>query len=137
LKIVGETTCPNCKKDHEAAFDVDNMDIKKVEVPIIRNATVQGGQETIQQIKEVEKIVEKFKVPSNIPKYKCKNCDKNHKNKDYHEPPKFKCANCGQFSSSGDECIWCDGKEFDELDEDELEDLGIPEPKEEEHDHEA
>ena len=133
IKVIGETTCPGCKKDHEAEFDLDKLDIKKVEVPELRNTRL----ESVQIEKPQEKIVEKIKIPSNIPKYKCKNCNKNHKNPDYHKKPQYKCSNCGQFSTTDDECIWCNNKEFDEIDEDELKELGIDEPDEEEHDHEG
>lgn len=136
MKIEGETTCPGCKKDHPVEIDIDNLDIKKVEIPQVRNPRVESQQMTQQIEKPVEKIKEVLKVPSYIPKYKCKNCKENHKNKEYRQAPKFKCSNCGQFSPNDDSCIWCDGNDFDEIDEDELQDLGIDSPEELEHEHE-
>ena len=135
MKIEGDTTCPNCKKDHAVEFDIDNLDIKKVEVPQVRVNSVQSAQVTEQIEKPVGKVKEVLKIPSYIPKYKCKNCDSNHKNKAYTNMPKARCANCGQFSPDGvGSCPWCDNDEFEELDKDDLKELGIPEP--EEHNHE-
>lgn len=140
MKITGDSTCPGCKKDHPVELDIDNLDIKAFEIPKVNNVRIENqlttpptGQQTTQVI---EKVKEVTKIPSYIPKYKCKNCKENHKNKDYTQKPKFKCSNCGQFSLNSDSCIWCDGKEFDELEEDELKELGIEEPDEEEHEHE-
>ena len=136
MKILGETTCPGCKNKHEVELDVDNLDIKQIEMPQVNNARVETSrQQTVQEVKPVEKIKEVVKVPSYIPKYKCKNCDSNHKNKDYSKMPKARCTNCGQFSPDGiGNCPWCENDEFEDLDKDDLKDLGIPEP--EEHDHE-
>ena len=138
MKLEGETDCPTCKKEHPVEIDIDNLDIKKVEIPQLRNARVeQQGQQITQQVeKPIEKIKEVIKVPSYIPKYKCKNCKENHKNKDYKELPRFKCENCGQFSTSNDSCMWCDGKDFEEVEKDELIDMGIEAPEEDEHEHE-
>lgn len=75
------------------------------------------------------------KIPSHIPKYKCKNCDKLHDNPDYKKRPRFKCENCGTINA-GPYCQTCTkGEEFTELSDEELEDLGIPEPSHE-HEHE-
>jgi len=133
LKITGETTCPNCKKEHEVNFDIDKLDVKN-NTPVLTNVSTQGTTSTIQieQPKVETKVV--TKVPSYIPKYKCKSCNENHKNKDYSQKPRFKCEKCGQFSPDGQSCLWCDGKDFDELDDEELEEMGIEEPAEKEHD---
>lgn len=136
MKIEGETDCPTCKKSHPVEIDIDNLDIKKVEMPQVRNARVEQAQVTQQILKPEPEIKTITKIPSYIPKYKCKNCKENHKNKDYRQAPKYKCDNCGQFSPTSDSCIWCNGKEFEELEEDELRDLGLDIPEEEEHDHE-
>lgn len=135
MKILGETTCPGCKKNHEVELDVDNLEIKQIEMPQVSNPRVQTPQQTVQVQAPKEKVKEVLKIPSYIPKYKCKNCDANHKNKAYTNMPKARCANCGQFSPDGiGNCPWCESNEFEELDKDDLKELGIPEP--EEHNHE-
>lgn len=135
MKLEGDTTCPNCKKDHSVEFDVENLDLKKVEIPQARNVRIEQPQQTVQLEKPVEKIKEVLKVPSYIPKYKCKNCSENHKNKDYKKMPKARCTNCGQFDADGSgSCPWCGNSDFEELEKEDLVDLGIPEP--EEHNHE-
>jgi len=60
-----------------------------------------------------------------------------HKNPNYTKQIKGKCTNCGQFTSNTDsECPFCNKKEYDEMDEDELKELGIPEPLDKDiHDH--
>jgi len=136
LKLIGESTCPGCKKDHSVEIDIDNLNVEQMEIPKVKNLQVEGRTQ-IQQLEPPKEIIKEItKIPSYIPKYKCKNCKENHKNKDYTTLPKYKCENCGQFSTSNDSCVWCDGKEFDEIEKEELTDLGIEEPQEQEHDHE-
>ncbi len=130
MKITGDTTCPTCKKDHEASFDIDKLEVKNT-VPALTNVSTTGIDQILEPPKVETKIV--TKIPSYIPKYKCKDCNENHKNKDYTQKPKFKCDKCGQFSPDGQTCLWCDNKEFEELSEEDLEDLGIAEPLEHEH----
>lgn len=140
MKIIGDTTCPGCKKDHQVELDIDNLDIKRIDLPSVNNVavtpTTTNPYPIQQQVQTIEKVKEITKIPSNIPGYKCKNCNKVHKNQNYTQKPKFKCQNCGQFSVNSDSCIWCEGKDFDEIDEDELQELGIEEPQEQEHEHE-
>lgn len=137
MKIEGETDCPTCKKSHPVEIDIDNLDIKKVEIPKMRVSSIESGQMTQQIEPQKEKIKEVLKIPSYIPKYKCKNCDSNHKNKAYTNMPKARCTNCGQFSPDGTgSCPWCESKDFEELDNEDLKELGIPEPEEHEHEDE-
>lgn len=135
MKIVGETTCPNCQKAHEAALDLDKFE-PKVTTSVIQNPSISSPTATVTSVLAEEKPKVITKIPSYIPNYKCKNCGNNHKNKDYSVRPKFKCSKCGQFSPDGELCAWCKSKEFDEIDEEELDDLGIPEPEEHEHEEE-
>ena len=130
MKITGDTTCPTCKKDHEASFDIDKLEVKNT-VPALTNVSTTGIDQILEPPKVETKIV--TKIPSYIPKYKCKDCNENHKNKDYTQKPKFKCDKCGQFSPDGQTCLWCDNKEFEELSDEDMEDLGIAEPLEHEH----
>ena len=131
--------CPHCSKPVEIEFEIPKADKAK-------NVTVETGNNTVQTIIEKvqtdlnkpeppkAKLVEK--VPSHIPAFKCKNCGDNHKNKNYSARPKGKCTNCGQFAKDDKgTCPWCD-KEVEPIEEDELEDLGIPKPEPHEHEEE-
>ena len=137
MKVSGDTTCPHCKKDHEAAFDIDKLEVKQHKTPTLENPTT-NTQSTIQiqpEVKEVEKIIEV--APHIQPQFNCKSdtCGKPHINKNYKKLPIGKCDNCEQFSGDlSKPCPWCNGKEFVELEHDDLIDLGLPEPPE--HDHE-
>ena len=75
--------------------------------------------------------------PNYLPKYKCKDgkCGQAHNNPNYSDSVRGQCPNCKQFSplASG-QCYWCN-EDVDELDKEELDDLGIPLPKEGDHDH--
>ena len=89
------------------------------------------------EIKEVEKIIEKVKVPPHIPKIKCKDCKGTHENPNYTKRPHHKCTNCGALNPDN-ECLTCNkSEEMEELSDEELDELGIPEPKEKEHVHES
>ena len=85
--------------------------------------------ESKTEIKEVEKIIKV--VPSWQPNYICKgpNCN-TKKNPSYSARPKGICSNCGQFTKEAfGTCIWCQSKDIEEIDEDKLNDLGIPTPE--------
>lgn len=140
MKLTGD--CPNCKKP--IAFDVDKLDPKAVKVEELQNTSV-SGQRT-QQIEKpqeppkpkIETVIEDFK-----PNYECPNgnCDVGvHKNKNFKKRPKGKCKNCEQFSKhDSGTCPWCKKDEIEPLDPEELDDLGIvkpPEQEHEEHEHE-
>ena len=124
--------CPNCKHHTE-------ITVKKKPSKLIMEE--QQTNIITETVKPVEKIIEKEKVidkvPSHIPAYKCKNCGDNHKNKNYTQRPKGKCTNCGQFAKDeSGSCPWCN-QEVQPIDENELEDLGIPSPEAVEHMHEG
>ena len=140
MKLSGD--CPNCKKP--ISFDVDKLDPKSVKVPELENASV-TGQKT-QQIEKppdiIEKEVTKTVIEDFKPNYECPNgdCDVGvHKNKNFKKRPKGKCTNCEQFSKhESGTCPWCKKDEIEAIDPEELDDLGIakpPEQEHEEHDH--
>lgn len=145
MKVIGETDCPHCKKSHEAEIDLGDLQLpkiekSKVEVKEILNPTT-AGQVQLQEQKPKEpeaKVILKTKVPSHIPKFKCKNCDKLHDNPDYKKLPRFKCKNCDQLNPTP-QCEFCnneDNDEFDELSDDDFENMGIKVPHiEHEHEH--
>jgi hypothetical protein len=122
-------------------FEVDIPEVKplvKVKPDaIIKNQKIQSMENNeIPEIKE--KIVEKVTkvVPSWQPNFICKgpNCN-TKKNPAYAQRPNGKCSNCGQFTKeSFGTCIWCNSKEIEELDPEELDNLGIPTPEQNEPD---
>lgn len=141
MKIEGDTSCPHCKKEHTASFDLDKLDIKTPTSPLI-NAVATGNPQQLLEPKEIIKEVEKItKVsPSDEPFFSCANgnCSKGlHKNPNYSKAPNKKCKNCDSLNGNK-KCKNCgnsDEEEFEELDNNELENLGIPLPEEKEHDH--
>ncbi len=78
---------------------------------------------------ELEQQKKQPKMPSHIPNYQCKDgtCGQVHENPRYTNRPKGKCNNCDQFSSIKEgTCAWCKEKDsIDEIDKDDLENLGI------------
>jgi len=135
MKLLTETECPHCKKSHEAELDLENFDIPHEEKPKMTVKKVENAASPAPEPEPQIQVKEKIKIPAHIPKYKCKNCDKLHDNPDYKKRPRFKCENCGSLNA-GEYCQTCSkGEEFTELSDEELDDLGIPEPTHE-HQHE-
>lgn len=141
MKLSGATTCPNCKKDHKVEYDLDklNDNIKPSEISNVQASNQQTIQEIKPEIKEVEVI--KTVAPSDAPYFTCtgNNCNELHKNTNYTRKPNKKCKNCDKLNSAK-QCTNCknsDPEEFEELDDDELKDLGIPLPPEDEDGHEG
>ena len=136
MKVLTEETCPHCKKGFESAHELDNLEPK---IPQGKIKSIENTPQVMQQVEpEIKEVIKEVtKIPSFIPQYKCKDgrCGNIHPNPDYTTRPNKKCENCGQFNA-GDTCIWCGNKEFEELDDEELNDMGIPTPKPFEHDHE-
>lgn len=133
MKITGD--CPHCKK--EVAIDIEKLEVKQPKPVEIPNASVTGQQiqqiEKPPEVKEVTKtVIEDFK-----PNYECPNgnCDVGvHKNKNFKKRPKGKCENCGQFAKhESGTCPWCKKDEIEPIDPEELDDLGISKPTEQEH----
>jgi len=138
MKLLTKELCPHCKKEFESEKDLENFDIKK-NVGTIEKVT--PDPITIPTEPEVKEVIKEVtKIPSHIPAYKCKDkkCGKMHPNPNYDRQIVGKCTNCGQFTADlNSKCQFCEHSEYDELDKDELKDLGIPEPKEFEHEHES
>jgi hypothetical protein len=135
LKLITEQDCPNCKTHYEGEIELEGLQTAPQQKPKIQVKQIQTPQEPQIQTPQEPQIQVKTKIPSHIPKFKCKNCDKLHDNPDYSKRPKFKCQNCGSLNA-GPYCQTCSkGEEFDELTDEELDELGIPEPHHE-HEHE-
>lgn len=134
--------CKNgvCEQDLELEIDVPEIKplIQRVPEIEIKGLNQNHTQESKPQIieKEIEKIVKV--VPSWQPNFICKgpNCN-TKKNPSYTSRPKGICSNCGQFTKEAfGTCIWCQSKEIDELDDDKLNELGIPTPENNKEDSE-
>ena len=100
--------CPSCKQ--QIAIDDSPQQIE------------------LNQLRNEAEQLKKTQIPSHIPNFQCKNgtCGQNHENPHYTNRPKGKCNNCDQFSKeSTGKCTWCGKNEIEEIDKDELEDLGI------------
>jgi len=138
MNLEGSTTCPHCKKDHDVAFNLDKLDTKATPSQA-NNASISGtGTILEEKPKEIEKIVEKTVIEDFKPNYECPNgnCDLGvHKNTNYKKKPKGKCTNCDQFTKhSKGTCPWCKKNDtIEEIDKEELEELGIEEPIIDEH----
>lgn len=127
------------------SFKIDipevNPVVKTMPEPKIEGLNkTQPTQPHAEPAKSEEKVVEVVKkvVPSWQPNYICKgpNCN-TKKNPAYAQRPKGKCPNCGQFSKEPfGACIWCGNKELEELDEEELDNLGVPRPEDNQEDME-
>ena len=142
LKIPKGTKCKNgveCDQDLELDTEIELPEVKPV---LTIEPTAELNFEAVPVIKQIKQTnqEEKTKIeyvpPNYLPKYKCKdgNCGQAHENPNYTDIVKGYCPNCKQFSplASG-KCYWCDS-DVEELDHEELEDLGIPSPKGE-HEH--
>jgi len=129
--------CKHCKKD--LTLDTDKMKVVDSAKEIDNLQQQQTTQLVKPEVKEVIKEVTKTQTPPHIPSFKCKdgNCGLMHKNPNYTKKIKGKCTNCGQFTANTDsECPFCNQKEYDEIEENELKELGIPEPLDKDiHDH--
>ena len=103
-------TCPGCSQ----------------QIGITDPPEVQENNHLKQEMEELKKIP---KLQSFIPNYKCKDgtCGQIHENPRYTNRPKGKCNNCDQFSSIKEgKCSWCKEEDsIDEIDKDDLENLGI------------
>ena len=125
--------CKNgvCEQDLELEIDVPEIKPLVSRLPEVEikglNQVVESKPQIIE--KEIEKLVKV--VPSWQPNFICKgpNCN-TKKNPAYTSRPKGVCANCGQFTKeSFGTCIWCQSKDIEELDNEKLNDLGIPTPE--------
>jgi len=138
MKLIADTTCPDCKKKHEVEIDIDKLDVK---TPPSQTTNASASGQTVvldEKPKDPETIIETKTVIEDFkPNYECPNgdCDIGvHKNTNYKNKPKGKCTNCGQFTKHDKgTCPWCKGTEIDELDDEELTELGIINPIMDEH----
>ena len=135
MKITGD--CPSCNE--KVSIDIDKLEMKAPKE--LQNASTETKQVLLEKPKEkepeikIETVIEDFK-----PNYECPDGDCPvgiHKNKNYKKKPKGKCTNCDQFTKNKTgTCPWCKGTDIEELDPEDLEELGISNPPEVEHNHE-
>ncbi len=122
----------------ELVLEIERPEINPIitRLPEIQINSKGNSQQIMQESEKpkeiVKEVVKETKVvPSWQPNYICKgpNCN-TKKNPAYSSRPKGKCSNCGQFTKeSFGTCIWCQSKEIEELDNEELDNLGIPTPE--------
>lgn len=133
-----EGNCPHCKKD--VSIDIDKLEVKTEAKPLLSNASTLVQTQVLEQ-KPVETIKEKIKTvaPSDEPYYHCEgeNCMGLHKNPNYKVRPNKKCTNCSTLNSpKAKGCKNCKKDEFDELTDEDLDELEIPKPEMHDHSHE-
>lgn len=137
MKLNGD--CPHCKE--KVSFDFDNIEMKQPKT--LENSSADAPQQLLE--KPIEKSEPEIKIetvaPKDEPFFECKNgnCGEGlHRNKNYSKAPNQKCKNCDSLNGST-KCKNCgnkDPEEFEELEIDELKELGIPIPEPLEHSHE-
>ncbi len=112
-RYLADVPCVHCGKDTPATFDVPRVVQPKEEKP--------------------EPPKKEITLPSYMPGYLCNNgnCDMGgwHESKDYSQPVRKKCTNCDQLlPANPKKCAWCKGDDFEDVDDDDLQSLGIPLP---------
>ena len=141
MKLLSKEKCPGCKNEFESEHELESFEpIRnkgKIE-NIIDNSKIEKKEPEIIEKEVTKTVIEDFK-----PNYECPNgnCDVGvHKNKNFKKRPKGKCTNCEQFSKhDSGTCPWCKKDEIEPIDSEELDELGIAKPPEQEyegHDHE-
>ena len=134
MKIHGD--CPNCKK--EIAIDIDKLEMKQQKPKEVENPSSEQATVLEQKPKIIEKEVVKVVAPSDQPFIDCKDCKSLHKNPNYKHKPNKRCANdkCGQLNKEDSKgCKNCGSAEFEEelLTDEELDEIGVPNPEMEDH----
>jgi RNA polymerase subunit RPABC4/transcription elongation factor Spt4 len=139
MKLEGDTTCPNCKKDHSVSFDVDKFDLAKSSsatlynvsvTPTSNNATVQvqamEPKQTHSHAEPQEDPHEELSklLPKGINFGKCANgnCGTKFKNAKGLTKKYKACPGCktNTVPKSSDFCPTC-GKEDEDWDESDVE----------------
>ena len=151
LKIPKGTKCKNgiCEQDIELDTEIEIPEVKPFlqvqptpELNFESENQPNAAQSTSRGTTAAEKIEKpnvEYVPPNYLPKYKCKNgnCGTAHENPNYTQTAKGVCPNCKQFSPLiKGKCYWCND-DVEELDQEELEDLGIPLPQNQGHEHEG
>ena len=129
-----DQSCKDGKCGHIHKYPFELPEPKTQPATIHLNDNITTTQATSQVQLEKPDIIEK--IPSHLPKYKCRTCDTYHENKTFKRP-KGKCENCGQFAQEDKgHCPTCAEGELEPIDDEELDDLGIPKSKEPIHEEE-
>ena len=149
--ILIDTSCPTCKKDHVVTVNPDDIalavgkihDTPSHELPSldletkIEEVLAKKMPKKEEKPPEVQKEVE---YPSFMPGEYCAsgNCELGgvHPNKNYKIKPSKRCKNCMNMApSKAPKCAWCGEKEFEDMDDEDLETFGISLPNLEVHEH--
>lgn len=138
--MIVDATCPGCSKDHQVEVDLSSipkakrvhMQLQEPEIDV--DSKIEAALKKLQQIEPAKEKKEEKKVlpvSSHQPFYACPNgnCDKGgiHENPQQKTKIKGKCSNCDQYTP-GKKCLFCGSEDIDEIDFEELKDLGIPLP---------
>ena len=139
--------CPHCKGKIEVEIErkpakvVIQKEEKEIEIDKVVEAALakrlDAGKAADVMPKE-EKPKDDPDIPSHVAKYHCKGCGSLHTNKKFKGLPLGKCDTCGEKfnSKKSGKCPYCKDGEIEELSDDDLEEMGIFLPDEDEHNHE-
>jgi len=135
-----EEKCPGCG---------DTLKIPKR--PATHTIYEQDNDRTVNKLDELEKLVKEkllsppkepekkekeILVPNYMPSYVCKGegCE-GHDNPNYRRRVEKRCTNCNMWGGpkNAKKCAMCGSTDFEDVDEEELDTLGIPKPG---HSHE-
>lgn len=142
--------CTNCGTEDEIEVEVRRKGKEKqvIEDDSDLMQKLQSIDQDIKQLKkqkddeaEKPKKPEGLRLPRYIPRHVCKgaNCE-GHDNEEYTERPNKRCTNCNGalIPDSVAKCPMCGNKDpdnFEIIDEEDLDAIGIPRPAAAGHDH--
>lgn len=151
MKVVSENQydeleCPGCKAKikvekeppkHTIHFANTEIPEAELETKIDKAIEKRLPKKELEEPPKMEKSIE---YPSWMPGEYCPdgNCSLGgvHPNKNYKRKAAKKCKNCDQFAPKvAQKCAWCGEGEFADMDDEDLENMGISLPHLEEHDH--
>ena len=139
--------CPNCKHKDKIEVEIhrrpQKVRIEEQEVTpdvrsIVREELQKSKPEKEERKEPAAKPQKELVIEQWRPGYYCKDCNSPHKNKNYRTRPKGKCTTCEQWAGvSEGKCPNCQDGELEPIDDDYLDDLGVPKPSmtEAEHEH--
>lgn len=140
--------CPHCKGKLNVEIERKPAHVKLTEEQQFTEIETLVSKEIEKRIPKKEKeekpevkVEKDIQYPSWMPAEYCPdgNCSLGgvHPNKNYKRKAEKKCKNCDQFAPKvAKKCAWCGENDFDDMDDEDLENMGINLPTLEEHTHE-
>ena len=125
-----EIDCPHCN---------GQIRLKFKEEPKLLPRTKSKIKEIIEEEDENdEKLAPEIEIkkvpPRDEPYFHCATCKENEENENYTERPRKRCTNCDSLNGESRKgCKNCNNDEFEEVSEDDLEEMEIPVPKKKPH----